>query len=117
MQIIRGQEKGHAPPFHYLEGTTEDKVQFTENSDDSSLLINATLKTPFPPISLPKKEYMTRAAQIWEELGLPKIEKKYPWYGYSLGQWDAELEAEANLAVKGDYHKTGAKLAQQKVKI
>lgn len=117
MQIIRGQEKGHAPPFHYLEGTTEDKVQFTEKSDDSSLLINATLKTPFPPISLPKKEYMTRAAQIWEELGLPKIEKKYPWYGYSLGQWDAELEAEANLAVKGDYHKTGAKLAQQKVKI
>jgi len=89
----------------------------TVSADDSSLLINAVLKRPFPPVSLPKKEYMERAAQIWEELGLPKIEKKHPWYGYSLGQWDEELEEEADLALKGEHYQTGKKLAQNKVKM
>jgi len=117
IQIIAGQEKGHAPPFHYFKGVTEDKVLFQEAAIDSCVLINATLKTPFPPISLPKREYMERAAKIWEELGLPKFEKKYPWYGYSLGQWDEELEEEAALAVKGDHYITGKKLAKNKVKI
>jgi 4-hydroxy-3-polyprenylbenzoate decarboxylase len=41
---------------------------------ESSLLIDATRKADFPPLSLPKKEYMVRAREIWEELGLPKLE-------------------------------------------
>ena len=117
VQIITGQEKGHAPPFHYFSGVSEDRVVFQEAADDSCTLINATLKMPFPPVSLPKKEYMERAAEIWEELGLPKFEKKYPWYGYSLGQWDEELEEESELALKGDHYITGKKLAQKKVKM
>jgi len=117
VQIMTGQEKGHAPPFDYFKGMTQDRVIFQESADDSSLLINAVLKKPFPPVSLPKKEYMERAAQIWEELGLPKIEKKYPWYGYSLGQWDEELETEAELALKGEHYQTGRKLAQNQVKM
>ena len=117
IQIIKGQEKGHAPPFDYFKGMTKDKVSFKEEAHDSSLLINATLKTPFPPISLPKQEYMERAAQIWDELGLPKFEKKYPWYGYSLGQWDEELEEEAALAVRGDHYITGEKLAAKRANI
>jgi len=60
---------------------------------------------------------MENAARIWEELGLPKIVKKYPWYGYSLGQWDEELQEEADLALKGDHHITGDKLAKQKLKL
>jgi 4-hydroxy-3-polyprenylbenzoate decarboxylase len=117
IQIIKGQEKGHAPPFHYFKGMTEDKVLFQEAADDSCILINATLKTPFPPISLPKRKYMERAEQIWAELGLPQFEKKYPWHGYSLGQWDEELEEEAELAIRGDHYKTGEKLAKNKVKM
>jgi 4-hydroxy-3-polyprenylbenzoate decarboxylase len=81
------------------------------------MLINATLKEPFPPVSLPTKPYMEKAAKIWEELGLPKITPKYPWYGYSLGQWDAELEEEADLAVHGEHFATGDKLSRRKVKI
>jgi UbiD family decarboxylase len=117
VQILRGKEKGHAPPFQYFKGSTEERVQFEEPASDSALLINAILKTPFPPVSLPKKEYMENAARIWEELGLPKIEKKYPWYGYSLGQWDEELEVEAELAIKGDHYITGEKLGKNKLKI
>ena len=33
---------------------------------ESSLLIDATRKADFPPLSLPKKEYMVRAREIWE---------------------------------------------------
>ncbi|MBU2499272.1 MAG: UbiD family decarboxylase [Proteobacteria bacterium] len=117
IQIVRGQEKGHAPPFQYFKGLTEHRVEFEEPANDSALLINAILKQPFPPVSLPKREYMENAARIWEELGLPKIERKYPWYGYSLGQWDEELEEEAALAIKGDHYITGEKLAREKIKI
>src|SRR2546422_5609432 len=48
----------------------------------------------FPPVSLPKREYMEKAKKIWEELGLPPLFPKPPWYGYSLGDWDEELEEE-----------------------
>ena len=37
--------------------------------NDSSLLIDATLKQPFPPLALPTREFMERARKIWDELG------------------------------------------------
>jgi len=42
-------------------------------NNDSSLLIDATLKAPFPPLALPTREFMDRARKIWDELGLPAI--------------------------------------------
>jgi len=39
-----------------------------------------------------------------------------PWYGYSLGAWTKEDEAEAELAVKGDSFVTGEKQTQQRKK-
>src|SRR3970282_384896 len=53
----------------------------------SSMIIDATRKWPYPPISLPKKEFMDRARQLWEEEGLPPLSPKVPWYRYSLGHW------------------------------
>ena len=41
------------------------------DGEDASVLIDATLKEDFPPISLPKREFMERAKAIWDELGLP----------------------------------------------
>ena len=58
---------------------------------------------------------MDNAKKIWEELGLPKLVPQAPWYGYSLGQWNAEFEKEAELAVQGDHDKTGEKLAQDRI--
>ncbi len=117
VQIVRGMEKGHAPPFHYkdeAEGT--DVVSYHLPADDSWMLCNAILKEPFPPISLPKREYMEHARELWEELGLPKLKPEMPWYGYSLGQWDDELDEEAALAVQGRHYETGEKLAGRRVK-
>jgi 4-hydroxy-3-polyprenylbenzoate decarboxylase len=110
-------EKGHAPPFHYKdhdEGT--DVVSYHLPADDSWMLCNAILKEPFPPISLPKREYMEHAKELWEELGLPKLKPEMPWFGYSLGQWDEELDEEAELAVQGRHYETGEKLAQRREK-
>ncbi len=83
----------------------------------SILLIDATLKWGYPPISLPKKEFMERASKIWEEERLPPLTLKSPWYGYPLGLWDKENEEEANLALKGQHYQTGEKLARNRKKI
>lgn len=103
VQIVRGADIGHAPR-HDTRGS----------ADDSFLLWDATLKGKFPPISLPKKEYMERARKLWEKLGLPALEPESPWYGYSLGDWSPELDEEASLAALGEYWKTGEKSARER---
>ncbi len=103
VQIMHGMDVGHAPR-HDARGSAED----------SCLLWDATLKEKLPPISLPTREYMERGRALWEELGLPELEPQAPWFGYSLGDWNEELEQEAALATRGEYWKTGAKIARQR---
>ena len=100
LQMMRHREQGHGPRSKRNGG------QY------ASVLIDATLKENFPPISLPKREYMERAKLIWEELGLPKLKPEAPWFGYSLGEWGEEFEKQAELAVRGDYFETGKKIAK-----
>lgn len=111
VQILTGRERGHGPPF-----SRQDQPVETREAAESALLINAILREPFPPVSLPKREYMENARKIWEELGLPPLSPKPPWHGYSLGDWDEELEAEAKLAVEGEYLRNGEKLKTRRVK-
>jgi UbiD family decarboxylase len=73
------------------------------DTTDSSLLIDATLKAAFPPVALPRREFMERARLIWDELGLPTLSPREPWYGYSLGYWPEEAVAQAENALSGDY--------------
>jgi 4-hydroxy-3-polyprenylbenzoate decarboxylase len=84
--------------------------------EDASVLIDATLKENFPPISLPKREYMERAKVIWEELGLPKLKPESPWFGYSLGEWSDDADEAAKRATRGDYFQTGAMLEKRRRK-
>ncbi len=114
--ILPGRVKGHAPPFEEENLKVTAKEVFYRPADDSALLINAVLKEPFPPISLPKQEYMERARELWNRLELPPLRPEAPWYGYSLGQWDDEWEEEAQLAAQSRYLETGTKLAKRKVK-
>jgi 4-hydroxy-3-polyprenylbenzoate decarboxylase len=53
---------------------------------------------------------MEHAREIWEELGLPRLEPRTPWHGYSLGRWPEEQAEEARLAAEGRYFETGEKL-------
>ena len=75
--------------------------------EESTLLIDATQKEAYPPISLPKREYMERARAIWDELGLPALTPRQPWHGYSLGEWDAAWDTFAERAVAGQWEETG----------
>jgi hypothetical protein len=67
-------------------------------------------------VSLPRKEFMERAKEIWEELGFPELKPRMPWYGYSLGAWTPEDEAEAEVALRGDHFVTGEKAKDHRVK-
>ncbi len=69
------------------------------------------------PVSLPKKEFMEKARQIWEEEGLPQLRLKHPWWGYDLGHWLPEEDEQAMMAVRGDYKLVGDILAKQRKKI
>jgi len=101
VEILRHRGRGHGPKSAH--GETED----------SSLLIDATLKDDAPPVSLPKREYMEHARELWDELGLPPLVPQSPWHGYSLGDWPEEFDAVARRAVEGRYLETG-RLAHQR---
>ncbi len=102
IQILGHRDPGHGPRSKRNDG------------EDASLLIDATLKEDFPPISLPKREFMENAKKIWEELGLPGLKPQSPWFGYSLGAWSEEFDRYAASAVKGDYFKTGEEIAKRR---
>ena len=87
---------------------------YPEPRGTSAVLIDATRKWDYPPTSLPKEEFMRRAGAIWEELGLPPLTPKTPWFGYPLGPWPREWEEEADLAIKGRYYETGEKFAKDR---
>jgi UbiD family decarboxylase len=75
--------------------------------EDSTLLMDATMKGDLPPLALPKREYMERAKKIWDELGLPALRPQPPWFGYSLGDWLPEWDEAARRAVEGGYLDNG----------
>ncbi len=81
----------------------------------SGLLINATQKWPYPPLNLPKKEFMDEALALWKEMGLPSLDLVKTYYGYNLGFWPKEFADDAERAVKGEYFKTYERRFQQRV--
>ena len=99
-------------------GRPPGKVEESRVAGDlGALLINATLKFGFPPVSLPRKDLMENARKIWDELSLPALNPKIPWFGYELGQWAEENRTEAELALQGEHYKTGEKLEKQRHKV
>jgi 3-polyprenyl-4-hydroxybenzoate decarboxylase len=62
LRILDHKDMGHGPRT----GADDNHYEAT----DSAMLINAMIKRPFPPISLPARQFMENAKSIWEELGL-----------------------------------------------
>lgn len=75
--------------------------------EDSTILIDATLKHSAPPLALPARQYMEQARTIWQELGLPTLTPQPPWHGYSLGDWSPAWERYAERAVAGQWQQSG----------
>ncbi len=101
VEILKNKDEGHGP-------------RSMQDSNDSAVLIDATLKETYPPVSLPKRQFMEKAAEIWYELGLPKLKPQRPWYGYDMGEWNEDLETMAQRAVQGEYWQTGDIIAQKR---
>jgi UbiD family decarboxylase len=77
-------------------------------SEESTLLIDATLKHTAPPLALPAQQFMEHARTIWQELGLPALTPQAPWHGYSLGDWSKQWDVYAERAVAGKWEQSGA---------
>ncbi|MFC1869695.1 hypothetical protein ACFLYE_00305 [Chloroflexota bacterium] len=117
-RIVEGPAKGFVDPSVLPQEEVEKVDMLDENRPTSSrLLVNATCKFPYPPLALPKKEFMERALQIWEEEKLPSMKLKEPWWGHNLGYWPDEEDEDARLAVRGDYNLVGEKMAKRRKKI
>lgn len=86
-----------------------------ERTEASAVLIDATRKWSYPPVSLPRKEYMERARELWEEIGLPELTPRSPWHGYELGEWSDADREDAERAMAGDHLATGEKRIQGRV--
>ena len=95
VQILPHRSLGHGP------------VREGGKKEDSSLLIDATIKQPMPPLALPKKQYMERARELWVELGLPALRPQPPWHGDTSGDWLPEWDAAAKRTVLGRYLENG----------
>ena len=103
IEILHHRDAGHGP-----------KGPGGTRPEDSTLLVDATLKREMPPLALPKREYMERARELWEELGLPPLSPESPWHGYSLGDWTDEWDRLAERAAQGDYLENGKRSAQRR---
>jgi UbiD family decarboxylase len=86
----------HKDPGHGPRGARD-------GGQSAAVLINATLKGEFPPVALPKREFMENARALWERLGLPPLQPETPWHGYDLGVWPRHLERQADMAARSEY--------------
>ncbi|HEX3487061.1 MAG TPA: UbiD family decarboxylase [Micropepsaceae bacterium] len=97
-------EDVHIAPYH----TSLQGSQYGVRKSDSTMLIDATLKGPMPPLALPAREYMEHARELWNELGLPPLTVAPPWHGYTLGDWSEAWDVFAARAATGDWEQTGS---------
>jgi len=81
----------------------------------SVMLMDATRKWPYPPVSLPPREIMENVASIWREIGLPPLQLRTPWYGYDLGWWSEAEKKAGKLAIEGRYYETGKRMERERV--
>lgn len=95
VKVVEHRGQGHGPKREHT------------GEEDSTLLMDATMKSDMPPLALPKREYMERAKAIWDELGLPALRPQPPWFGYSLGDWLPQWDESAERAARGDYLENG----------
>ncbi|MDX1483764.1 MAG: UbiD family decarboxylase [Alphaproteobacteria bacterium] len=101
VEVLRHRGQGHGPKREHA------------GEEDSTLLIDATMKSDMPPLALPAEKYMAHAKEIWERLGLPALRPESPWFGYSLGDWNESWEAAAERAAKGEYLENGRRTMQR----
>ena len=103
VEVLRHRGQGHGPRREH------------KGEEDSTLLIDATMKSAMPPLALPTRPYMEAGQALWERLGLPELRPETPWYGYSLGDWSQHWEDAAARAAAGDWLENGRRTLQRQI--
>ncbi len=98
-----------APP-----GSPRPEAEYPQPSGCSAILLNATRNWHYPPVALPKREYMERAREIWEAEGLPALTPKVPWHGYELGYWPERYAEAAKMNLAGELYKLGERTKKER---
>lgn len=101
----------------FRQDAPREEKDFPDAQGSGAILIDATRKFPYPPMSLPKKEYMEAALKIWKDEGLPELHLKEPWYGKELGFWPATYKDDAEKIVKGDHYLVGKRLEKERQRV
>ncbi|MBI2861153.1 MAG: UbiD family decarboxylase [Chloroflexi bacterium] len=83
----------------------------------SAILMDATRKWDYTPVSLPKRHYMENARKIWEELGFPPLKPREPWHGYSLGVWPDKYQRQAELGERGEFDQVAREIMDEGGKV
>src|SRR5207249_654329 len=101
-QIVTGKSPLLDPSAYALMTNPEERF-FPPPVGCSGLLIDATRKGKYPPVGLPKKEFMERALEIWRAEEMPELKLRTPWHGYPLDLWTAQDDELAAEVARGDY--------------
>ena len=115
-QVIHGRIPGLDLSAYRPDTSYQDRA-WPGGIGSAAMLIDATEKFSYPPLSLPKRKYMEKALEIWTELGLPHLHLKDPWFAYSSGYWPKESEEDAQQVLSGDHYKIGEKLEKRQTKL
>jgi UbiD family decarboxylase len=102
VQIVTGKSPLLDPSAYALMNHVEERF-FPPPVGCSGLLIDATRKGKYPPVGLPKKQYMERALEIWRHEKMPELKLRAPWHGYPLDLWTAQDDEQAEAVARGDY--------------
>jgi 4-hydroxy-3-polyprenylbenzoate decarboxylase len=106
IQIHRGRLTDLDPSAAPVDAPYSERT-YPDGLGGSGILIDATMKWPYPPVSLPNREYMENARAIWQELGLPALTPRTPWFGYELGYWPGSWDRATKLTSAGRYLESG----------
>src|SRR4029078_12534870 len=90
LQVHRYRSPGHGP-----------EREHEAEREDSTMLMDATMKEELPPLALRKRDCRERARKVWNELGLPKLTPQSPWFGAPDGDWLPQWDDAARRARGG----------------
>lgn len=117
VKIVDGGTMGLDPSVVPPEEWVDTRGALAKKGRASVLCIDATLPWPYKPISLPGREFMEKALEIWKKLELPPLQLKEPWFGYELGYWSDRNREEAELGLQGKHFEIGKRAAKERKRL
>jgi UbiD family decarboxylase len=108
VRVVGGRAAGLDPITGHRHPADGEAPGGGRRREASRVLIDATLKGPYPPVALPRRDFMERALDLWRRQGdLPEPRLRQPWHGYELGVWSQDDQELADLLIRGDYKAVG----------